>query len=236
MADTTKPDAPDREAPRKGFSPAKKVAEDAASGRLRVAQLHTRFPPEPNGYLHIGHAKAICLDFGLAQELAGRCHLRFDDTNPTTEESQRVRRTRSCDDVRWLGFELGSAPLLRQRLLRPALRHRRGPRSTAARRTVDSQSEEAIRQGRGDGRRRRRAHPARTGTGPPTRTSPASPDARGEFPDGAHGSGPASTWRIPNMLMRKLPLLRILHAPITRADRRAASIRCTTLRTGCPTH
>jgi len=77
------------------------VREDIAEGRH--AQIRTRFPPEPNGYLHIGHAKAICLDFGIAGEFGGRCNLRLDDTNPAKEDPEFVAAIQ--DDVRWLGFD-----------------------------------------------------------------------------------------------------------------------------------
>src|SRR5262245_10620731 len=79
------------------------VREDLAAGRLRG--VVTRFPPEPNGYLHIGHAKAIGLDFGVAAEHRGRCHLRFDDTNPAAEEVEYVDGIQA--DVRWLGYDWG---------------------------------------------------------------------------------------------------------------------------------
>jgi glutaminyl-tRNA synthetase len=79
------------------------VATDLASGRHRT--IVTRFPPEPNGYLHIGHAKSICLNFGIAAEFGGRCHLRFDDTNPTKEEQEYIDAIEH--DVRWLGFDWG---------------------------------------------------------------------------------------------------------------------------------
>ncbi len=79
------------------------VLEDLRTGRFGA--VVTRFPPEPNGYLHIGHAKAICLDFGLALEFGGRCHLRFDDTNPTKESQEYVDAI--IQDVRWLGFDWG---------------------------------------------------------------------------------------------------------------------------------
>ena len=77
------------------------INDDLASGKHKT--VVTRFPPEPNGYLHIGHAKSICLNFGLADEFSGRCYLRFDDTNPIKEEEEFVNAI--IDDVRWLGFE-----------------------------------------------------------------------------------------------------------------------------------
>src|SRR5215469_15010113 len=79
------------------------VAADLAAGRHR--SVVTRFPPEPNGYLHISHAKSICLNFGIAEEFGGRCHLRFDDTNPTKEEQEYIDAIER--DVRWLGFDWG---------------------------------------------------------------------------------------------------------------------------------
>ena len=80
------------------------VAGDLAAGRHK--SVVTRFPPEPNGYLHIGHAKSICLNFGIAQEFGGRCNLRFDDTNPTKEEQEYIDAIQA--DVRWLGFDWGN--------------------------------------------------------------------------------------------------------------------------------
>jgi glutaminyl-tRNA synthetase len=80
------------------------IDEDARAGRFG-GRVRTRFPPEPNGYLHIGHAKSICLNFGLAEANGGTCNLRFDDTNPTTEEVEYVNAIE--EDVRWLGFDWG---------------------------------------------------------------------------------------------------------------------------------
>ena len=79
------------------------IEEDLRTGRFTY--VRTRFPPEPNGYLHIGHAKAICIDFGMAEEFGGVCNLRFDDTNPVKEESEYVEAIKR--DIRWLGFDWG---------------------------------------------------------------------------------------------------------------------------------
>src|SRR5437762_12831008 len=78
------------------------VAEDRAAGK-HGGRVATRFPPEPNGYLHLGHAKSICLNFGIAAENGGTCNLRFDDTNPSKEDVEYVEAIK--DDVHWLGFE-----------------------------------------------------------------------------------------------------------------------------------
>jgi glutaminyl-tRNA synthetase len=78
------------------------IIDDIESGK-NGGRIHTRFPPEPNGYLHIGHAKAICLDFGMAQKYGGKCNLRFDDTNPVKEEVEYIDSIK--EDIRWLGFD-----------------------------------------------------------------------------------------------------------------------------------
>src|SRR6266852_4134593 len=76
------------------------INKDQITGK-HAGRVHIRFPPEPNGYLHIGHAKSICLNFGLAAEYGGQCNLRFDDTNPTKEEAEYVDSI--IEDERWLG-------------------------------------------------------------------------------------------------------------------------------------
>ena len=80
------------------------IDEDLRTNK-HIGRVHTRFPPEPNGYLHIGHAKSICLNFGLAVDYKGLCNLRFDDTNPTKEEQEYVDSIK--EDVKWLGFDWG---------------------------------------------------------------------------------------------------------------------------------
>ena len=204
--DSTPPDAASGSAaPRKDFL-REKVAEDVASGRFG-RPIHTRFPPEPNGFLHIGHAKSICLNFGIAREFAGRCNLRFDDTNPTTEDVRYVEAIRN--DVRWLGFAWDDERFASdyfERLYEIAESLVR-----AGKAYVDSQSEEAIREGRGT--------VTVPGTAGPFRDRPVDENLdllrrmrAGEFPDGAHVLRARIDMAHPNMLMRDPLLLRIRHA------------------------
>ena len=82
------------------------IAEDIApGGRFEGRQVHTRFPPEPNGYLHIGHCKALIIDFGTAERFGGICNLRMDDTNPAKEDTEYVDAIQ--EDIHWLGFDWG---------------------------------------------------------------------------------------------------------------------------------
>ncbi|MBO7275485.1 MAG: glutamine--tRNA ligase, partial [Clostridia bacterium] len=76
------------------------IVEDIESGKTK--KVHTRFPPEPNGYLHIGHCKALCIDFGTAEKFGGECNLRMDDTNPAKEDNEYVEAI--PEDIKWLGF------------------------------------------------------------------------------------------------------------------------------------
>src|SRR5574341_1785415 len=159
----------------------KLIADDLASGRFQ-GRVVTRFPPEPNGYLHIGHAKSICLNFGLAaQHPGGVCHLRFDDTNPTKEEVEYVESIMA--DVRWLGFDWGPhlyyASDYFGRMYECAERLVREGKAY-----VDSQDVDAIREQRGSFER--------PGVNGPPRDRPAAENlallARmkaGEFADGA---------------------------------------------------
>ena len=82
------------------------IEEDLAAGRVPDGKIVTRFPPEPNGYLHIGHIKAVCIDFGLAEKYGGTCHLRLDDTNPAKEDNEYIDSIKQ--DIKWLGFDWGS--------------------------------------------------------------------------------------------------------------------------------
>src|SRR5437016_7009540 len=104
MSDNPNKDAPKNEAGEsEGLDFIRRIVEEDNRTGKWGGRVATRFPPEPNGYLHIGHAKSICLNFGIAQEYGGSCNLRYDDTNPAKEEEEYVKSIE--EDVRWLGFE-----------------------------------------------------------------------------------------------------------------------------------
>src|SRR5579864_6344949 len=182
------------------------VDEDLASGKHH-GRVATRFPPEPNGYLHIGHAKSICLNFGVAAERGGTCNLRFDDTNPTKEDVEYVDAIK--EDVEWLGFawsaELYASDYFEQ-LYRFAVQLIERDKAY-----VDSLTADQIRAHRGT--------LTQPGTNSPYRDRPIveSRDlfARmraGEFPDGAHVLRAKIDMSSPNFNMRDPTLYRIRHA------------------------
>jgi glutaminyl-tRNA synthetase len=183
------------------------VAADVASNRFG-RQIATRFPPEPNGFLHIGHAKSICLNFGIAREFKGRCNLRFDDTNPFTEDIRYVEAIKR--DVQWLGFQWDAelyASDYFEKLYEIAEELVRKGKAY-----VDSQSEEEIRKGRGT--------VTTPGAESPYRSRSAAENLdllrrmrAGEFADGTHVLRAKIDMAHPNMIMRDPLLLRIRNAP-----------------------
>ena len=182
------------------------IAGDRAAGR--VDTVVTRFPPEPNGYLHIGHAKSICLNFGVATEFGGRCHLRFDDTNPAKEEQEFIDAIQA--DVRWLGFDWGdhlhfASDYFAQ--LYQWAEHLIG----AGDAYVDDQSAEQIRANRGT--------LTEPGTDSPHRNRSVDENldlfrrmAAGEFPDGARVLRAKIDMAAGNINLRDPVLYRIAHA------------------------
>src|SRR5215510_13761482 len=120
------------------------ISADLASRKYK--EILTRFPPEPNGYLHIGHAKSIALNFGIAQEFGGRCNLRFDDTNPTKEEQEYIDSIQA--DVSWLGFKWAGEPLYASDYFERLYEWAEGL-VKAGLAFVDDQSQEEIRLSRG---------------------------------------------------------------------------------------
>jgi glutaminyl-tRNA synthetase len=182
------------------------VQADLDAGRHKL--VVTRFPPEPNGYLHIGHAKSICLNFGIAEEFGGRCHLRFDDTNPTREEQQYIDAIER--DVRWLGFDWGKhlyhASDYFERLYEWAEHLIR-----AGHAYVDDQSQEEMRVARGTLTEPGRNSPFRD------RTADENLDLfrrmkAGEFPNGARVLRAKIDMASGNINLRDPVLYRILHA------------------------
>jgi glutaminyl-tRNA synthetase len=182
------------------------VQADLASGKHR--EIVTRFPPEPNGYLHIGHAKSIALNFGIAQEFGGRCNLRFDDTNPTKEEQEYIDSIQA--DVSWLGYEWAGQPLYAsdyfdrlyewaEGLIRHGLAY------------VDDQTQEEIRLSRGT--------LTEPGKKSPFRDRPVEENLdlfrrmkAGEFPNGARVLRAKIDMASGNINLRDPVLYRILHA------------------------
>src|SRR6202140_1878675 len=182
------------------------VKADLDGGRVR--EVVTRFPPEPNGYLHIGHAKSICLNFGIAEEFGGRCHLRFDDTNPTKEEQEYIDAIER--DVRWLGFDWGShlyhASDYFEQLYRWA-EHLIG----AGHAYVDDQPAAAMRASRGTLTEPGHDSPYRERS--PAETLDLFRHMRaGEFPNGARVLRAKIDMASGNMNLRDPVLYRILHA------------------------
>ena len=183
------------------------VAADVRSGLHQA--IVTRFPPEPNGYLHIGHAKSICLNFGIAQEFGGRCHLRFDDTNPTKEEQEYIDAIEA--DVRWLGFDWGEhlyfASDYFEQLYEWAVSLIRTGNAY-----VDDLSADEIREHRGTLTEPGRNSPWRD------RSPEESLDLfermrAGEFPNGARVLRARIDMAAPNINLRDPVLYRIVHAP-----------------------
>ena len=182
------------------------ITEDRAAGKNQ-GRVVTRFPPEPNGYLHIGHAKSICLNFGVAREFNGRCNLRFDDTNPTKEEVEYVDAIQ--DDVRWLGFEwdnLHFASDYFEQLYEFAVHLIR-----AGMAYVDSLTADQIRQYRGTLTEPGKESPFRSRTADENLDMFARMRA-GEFEDGAHVLRAKIDMASPNINMRDPVLYRIRRA------------------------
>lgn len=183
------------------------VADDVATGRFG-RPVTTRFPPEPNGYLHFGHAKSLSLNFGLAAEFGGRCNLRFDDTNPFTEDIKYVEAIKH--DIRWLGFQWDAeyyASDYFERLYEIAEQL-----VFQGKAYVDSSSEEAIREGRGTVTVAGVASVYRDRT-PAENLDLLRRMKAGEFADGAHVLRARIDLAHPNMIMRDPLLLRIRNAP-----------------------
>lgn len=182
------------------------VAADLRAGRH--ARVVTRFPPEPNGHLHIGHAKSICLNFGIAQEFGGRCHLRFDDTNPVKEEQEYIDAI--IRDVRWLGFDWGEHLFYASDYF-PQLYTWAELLITQGLAYVDDLSADEIREHRGTLTEPGRNSPWRD------RSAAESLDLfrrmrAGEFPNGARVLRARIDMASGNMNMRDPVLYRILHA------------------------
>ncbi len=187
-----------------------------AHGPLDPAKIRTRFPPEPNGYLHIGHAKSICLNFGLAQDYGGACHLRFDDTNPEKEEQEYVDSI--IDAVRWLGFDWGPHLYFASDYFDWMVEFAEYL-IVAGHAYVDAQTAEQMRATRGS-----LTEPGRNS---PWRDRPADENLdlfkrmqKGEFPDGSYVLRARIDMAAPNINLRDPAIYRIRHAEHHRSGNR----------------
>ena len=198
----------------------------------RHTAVVTRFPPEPNGYLHIGHAKSICLNFGIAEEFGGRCHLRFDDTNPTKEEQEYIDAIER--DVRWLGFDWGKhlyhASDYFERLYEWAEHLIRTGNAY-----VDDQSQEEMRVDPRHADRARQEQPVPR----PLRGGKSRPVPPHEAPASSRTAraccAPRSTWRPATSTCATRCSIASCTPPIRAPARNGRSIRATTTRTASPT-
>jgi len=183
------------------------IGEDLKANK-NDGRVATRFPPEPNGYLHIGHAKSICLNFGIAAEYGGTCNLRYDDTNPTKEEVEYVESIQ--EDVHWLGFDWGDRRFFAsdyfERLYQYAIELIR-----AGKAYVDSLSAEEIRAYRGTLTEPGKDSPYR-GRSVEENLDLFQRMREGEFPDGAHVLRARIDMQSPNLNMRDPTIYRIRHA------------------------
>lgn len=188
------------------------LASDHAAGALDPAKIRTRFPPEPNGYLHFGHAKSICLNFGLARDFGGRCHLRFDDTNPEKEDQEYVDSI--VDAVKWLGFNWEDAQennLYYASNYFPWMIQAAEYLIATGHAYVDSQNAEEMRANRGTLTEAGKDSPFRN------RSVAENQDLfkrmqAGEFPDGTHILRAKIDMAAPNINLRDPAIYRIRHA------------------------
>ncbi len=184
------------------------VADDLKAGK-NGGRLNTRFPPEPNGYLHIGHAKAICMDFGVAEKFGGTCNLRFDDTNPVKEDVEYVDSIR--EDIHWLGFDWGNREYYASDYF-PQLYDLAIRLIKEGKAYVDDQSSEEIAAQKGT--------PTTPGTNSPYRDRPVEENLdlftrmnAGEFPEGSHVLRAKIDMASSNMHFRDPIMYRIIHHP-----------------------
>lgn len=201
--------APEEEAPVKGLNFVEQIVYDDLKAGKNGSRLSTRFPPEPNGYLHIGHAKAICMDFGVAEKFGGTCNLRFDDTNPVKEDVEYVDSIR--EDIKWLGFDWGDREYYASdyfpRLFDLAVRLIKEGKAY-----VDDQTSEEIAAQKGT--------PTEPGVESPYRNRSVEENLdlfmrmnAGEFPDGARVLRAKIDMANPNMHFRDPIMYRIIHHP-----------------------